>query len=60
MTYGVKEYWIVNPMLQSITVYTLNDEDMYEQHDMKTEIGKIHSSYLDGFSIELKEIFSEM
>ncbi|MCJ8007853.1 Uma2 family endonuclease [Lederbergia wuyishanensis] len=59
MTYGVKEYWIVNPILQSITVYTLNDEDMYEQHDMKTEIGQIHSSFLEEFCIELKELFSE-
>ena len=59
MEYGVKEYWIVNPMLLSITVYKLNEENMYEQHDMKTEIGKIHSGFLDGFTIELKEIFSE-
>ncbi|MBS4195932.1 Uma2 family endonuclease [Lederbergia citri] len=60
MNYGVQEYWIVNPMLQSITVYTLNDEGMYEQHDMKTEIGQIQSGLLDGFSVELKEIFSDM
>ncbi|MCR2821304.1 Uma2 family endonuclease [Lederbergia panacisoli] len=60
MKYGVREYWIVNPMLQSITVYELNDEDMYEQYDVKTDIGKVHSGFLDGFSVELKEIFSEM
>ena len=36
LNYGVQEYWIVNPMLNSITVYSLNDESMYEQHDMKT------------------------
>ncbi|GAA0615335.1 hypothetical protein GCM10009001_35790 [Virgibacillus siamensis] len=32
MNYGVKEYWIVNPMLDTITVYTLNDDKKYEQH----------------------------
>src|SRR5699024_6459174 len=30
MNYGVKEYWVVNPMLNAITVYALNDENMNE------------------------------
>lgn len=44
MKYGVKEYWIVNPMLDSITVYVLNEEGMYEQFDVKSEkeIGRAH------------------
>jgi Uma2 family endonuclease len=57
MDYGVKEYWIVNPMLDSVTVYALNDEEMYVQHDMKTEIGRITSKFLPGFSVNLSEIF---
>ncbi|WP_312474482.1 Uma2 family endonuclease [Neobacillus sp.] len=57
MNAGVQEYWIVNPMLHSVTVYTLNKERMYEQHDMKTEGGNITSSFLQGFSVDLKEIF---
>ena len=57
MNYGVQEYWIVNPMLNSVTVYALNDEEMYEQHDMKTEIGYITSKFLLGFSVDLQEIF---
>ncbi|MBS4200764.1 Uma2 family endonuclease [Bacillus sp. FJAT-49732] len=60
MTYGVKEYWIVNPMLESITVYKLNDEGMYEQHDVKTKVGTISSKFLDGLNLELMDIFSEM
>jgi Uma2 family endonuclease len=59
MNYGVKEYWIVNPMLNSITVYAFNDEEMYIQHDMKTEIGSITSKFLLGFSVDLNEIFQE-
>ncbi|MDC3413688.1 Uma2 family endonuclease [Aquibacillus sp. 3ASR75-11] len=58
MNYGVKEYWIVNPMLNSITVYALNDEKMYEQHDMKTETGEITSKFLNGFRIDLTSIFA--
>jgi Uma2 family endonuclease len=57
MNYGVQEYWIVNPMLNSVTVYTLNEKEMYEQHDMKTESGTITSKFLDGFSTDLREIF---
>ncbi|WP_058306344.1 Uma2 family endonuclease [Gracilibacillus massiliensis] len=57
MSYGVKEYWIVNPMLNTITVYTLNDEKMYEQHDMKTDTGEITSKLLDGFRLDLVKIF---
>jgi Uma2 family endonuclease len=57
MNYGVKEYWIVNPMLHSITVYALNGESMYEQHDMKTGNGIISSNFLVGFRVNLEEIF---
>lgn len=58
MNAGVKEYWIVNPMLYSVTVYSLNEEKMYEQHDMKTEGGNITSRFLQGFFVDLKEIFN--
>jgi Uma2 family endonuclease len=59
MNAGVNEYWIVNPMLHSVTVYSLNEERMYEQHDMKTERGNITSKYLQGLSVDLKGIFYE-
>ncbi|WP_156289425.1 Uma2 family endonuclease [Oceanobacillus salinisoli] len=58
MNYGVKEYWIVNPMLNTVTVYALNDEKMYEQHDIKTDKGEITSKFLDGFRVDLAPIFN--
>ncbi|MBS5951524.1 MAG: Uma2 family endonuclease, partial [Clostridium sp.] len=57
MKYGVEEYWIVNPMLNSIIVYTLNNEGMYEQFDIKTLSGKIKSKVLEYFSVNLEELF---
>lgn len=57
MKYGVKEYWIVNPMLHTITVYALNDEKMYEQHDMKTETGAVTSKLFAGLSVDLTNLF---
>ncbi|HLR03944.1 MAG TPA: Uma2 family endonuclease, partial [Virgibacillus sp.] len=33
MQYGVKEYWIVNPLLNTVMVYALNEKGEYEQKD---------------------------
>ncbi|MGG0717960.1 Uma2 family endonuclease [Robertmurraya massiliosenegalensis] len=54
MNYQVKEYWIINPMLNTVTVYSLNGEKMYEQHDMKTSIGIVSSKILERFQIDLE------
>jgi Uma2 family endonuclease len=58
MDYGVKEYWIVNPMLNAVTVYSLNEEEKYEQHDMKTGTGKIASNQFEGLRIDLEYMFT--
>lgn len=58
MQYGVKEYWIVNPMKQAITVYILNNDGLYEQEDVKVGNGIINSPTLNGFSVDLEYIFS--
>lgn len=58
MNYGVKEYWIVNPMLNAVTVYALNDENMYEQHDMQKSNGEVTSRLFEGFQVEIEDVFS--
>ena len=57
MKYGVKEYWIVNPMLESITIYTLNEEGLYEQLAMKASVGNVKSKVLEAFTVDLESIF---
>lgn len=57
MKYGVKEYWIINPMKDAITVYVLNNEGLYEQADIKVSKGMVESVYLKGFSLDLEYIF---
>ncbi|OIJ17370.1 endonuclease [Anaerobacillus alkalilacustris] len=59
MKFGVSEYWIVNPMLESITVYVLNSEGMYEQFDIKTGKGRVSSKVLSGFEVALENVFSQ-
>ncbi|MDP4142929.1 MAG: Uma2 family endonuclease [Bacillota bacterium] len=58
MKYGVKEYWIVNPMKDAVTIYTLNQDGLYEQADIKVSKGIIESVFLEGFKVDLEYLFS--
>lgn len=57
MAYGVKEYWIVNPMLKTIQIYELDEEGNYMQQAVKNETGEISSKVLDEFKIDLEDVF---
>lgn len=57
MKYGVKEYWVVNPMLHAIQLYVLTDEQVYQQAAVLKDEGVITSSVLKGFHVELGEVF---
>ncbi|MUK89028.1 Uma2 family endonuclease [Ornithinibacillus sp. L9] len=57
MKYGVEEYWIINPMLNVIQIYTLNDDHLYEQTEVMKETGMIKSEVLAGFEVRLEEVF---
>lgn len=60
MQCGVKEYWIVNPMLNSVQVYVLDEDGQYKQLDMLREKGIIQSSVLEGFQVNLEELFDSL
>ena len=57
MKYGVKEYWVVNPMLNAIQLYALTDEHLYQQVEVLKDEGTIKSTVLKGFQVNLEEIF---
>lgn len=57
MQYGVKEYWIINPMLNVIQIYTLDDNGQYQQMDVGKGTGIVESRVLQGFQVRLEEIF---
>ena len=57
MQCGVKEYWIVNPLLNTVQIYGLNEEGQYHQVEVLKETGIAHSEVLKGFSINLEELF---
>ncbi|WP_047154446.1 Uma2 family endonuclease [Aneurinibacillus tyrosinisolvens] len=57
MQYGVKEYWIINPMLNIVQVYILDEEGQYQQMDALKEKGVMKSQVVKGFQIRLEELF---
>ena len=54
--HGVREYWIVDPVHQIVSVLLLQDGEL-EVDGTYTEGDTIVSSTLEGFSISLNEIF---
>ncbi|MGB3779047.1 MAG: Uma2 family endonuclease [Tunicatimonas sp.] len=52
----VREYWIVDPKNQSIEVYQHQNND-YDLVSFAVEEGEITSPVLEGFSLNVKELF---
>ncbi len=53
---GVREYWLVDPRNKSIEVYTLLQQ-RYQLALYQEETGVISSIVLEGFSLDLEQIF---
>lgn len=56
--YGVKEYWIVDPMAKRIDVYE-NKGKKYVLITSAAETGEVSSELLGGFSVNLDSLFVE-
>ena len=56
MEYGVKEYWIVDPMEKRIMIYT-HDENGEVQFDLVNGNGKATSRLFENFKVETKNLF---
>lgn len=54
--FGVPEFWLVDPNNRSVEVYQLL-EDRYKVFAFAAENGKVQSSVLAGFELEVAEIF---
>ena len=55
-SHGVKEYWLVDPDAQTVTMLRLG-EDAFEVEAIYGEGQTMTSSTLAGFSLGLNEIF---
>jgi len=55
---GIKEYWLVYPGEKVIEVWVLK-EGKYELYSIASNEGKVKSKVLEGFEVDLKEVFDE-
>ncbi|SHH85073.1 Uma2 family endonuclease [Clostridium grantii] len=55
--FGVREYWIVNPKLKSIQIYSLNEEGFYNQVGVYKNSDIVNSFIFEGLSISSEDIF---
>ncbi len=53
---GVKEYWIIDPLDDSVEVYSLHENGMYSKQEVYEKKDKIGLHSLD-LSIDLNEVF---
>jgi len=58
-SFGVKEYWIVYPDERVIEVWVLSEGGRYELYSFAEKEGKVKSKVLEGFEVDLKEVFDE-
>jgi Uma2 family endonuclease len=56
--FAIREYWLVDPLNKGIEIYIMQ-EDKYVLHDLQEIRGKISSTVLTGFELELGHIFGE-
>lgn len=55
---GVREYWIIHPIEQTMLIYTLS-ERKYQPSKFFTAGDKVESSVLPGFILEIDTIFNQ-
>jgi Uma2 family endonuclease len=57
MEYGVREYWIVNPLINAVLLYSLDKDFKYIQADLAKDQGIIQSVIFPEFKIDIKVLF---
>ncbi len=54
---GVREYWIVDPLNNTVEVYTLEEIGRYKMTEMYTSKDTAKSTILTGFEADLSKVF---
>jgi len=55
--FGVKEYWIINPILDNIMVYAVGEDHQYRLIENEKQ-GVIKSKVVSGFEVEIESILA--
>ncbi len=56
--YAVKEFWLIDPQYKTVEIYTM-ENNAYRLHEFQEQVGKITSLVVEGFEIEVKDIFED-
>jgi len=56
---GVKEYWVIQPEMENLTVYTLK-EGKYVASRLFTRGDVVKSSCIEGFELDLEDVFGRV
>ena len=56
---GVKEYWVVQPNDQTLTVFTLNEQQKYQLQKVYTADEQVPVSIFTNLSINLSDVFAD-
>ena len=54
--FAVKEFWLVDPANRTVEVYLMN-ENTYQLQALEEGEGKVVSTVVKGFEVEVKEVF---
>ncbi len=54
--FAVKEFWLIDPQNKTIEIYTM-ENNAYRLHEFQEQEGKITSLVLEGFEIDVKDVF---
>ena len=55
--HGVREFWIVDPPRREVEVHTLGDAGRFRLHQAARDAGAVRSRVLDGFAVDLADLF---
>ena len=57
LEFGVKEFWLVDPIYQTLMLYVLDNDQYVLKQELFSE-GKIESSVLPELNLDLKQVFA--
>ena len=56
--FGIKEYWIIEPDIKLLSVFTLNKDDRYGRPELYSEVDKVKVQVLKNLEINLSDVFN--
>jgi Uma2 family endonuclease len=57
--HGVREFWLVDPGNRSVLIFRSGPDKRYGEAEVRTIPGRLDSRVLDGFVLELADLFRE-